>query len=295
MRTNFISWISTGVIIVLISCISSFSNNQNAMKLQFEVTGSGRPIILVPGGLTGWASWEPFVESFAGHQRKVIRVQLLGVEFGLENRPLPESYSVKTESGALASTLDSLGITAPVDIVAWSYGAFTSLDFALDHPNRIRTLTLIEPPAMWVLRGTEKWDDEAQQAANFFETQNGDITEDMLAEFLQRAGFVQDGQSARDLPQWNSWVPFRRSLRVNPYVVSFRDDMKRLTQLQSPVLLVKGIGSSAFLHHIVDVLHESLPHSRVVELAGGHAPHLVSKDSFMEELEKFQIELPIKH
>lgn len=75
------------------------------MKMPCEVTGSGRPIILVPGGLTGWASWEPFVEIFSKN-RTVIRVQLLGVHFGLENRPLPADYSVKTENGALAATLD---------------------------------------------------------------------------------------------------------------------------------------------------------------------------------------------
>lgn len=33
--------------------------------LQHEVTGSGDPIVLVPGGLTGWGSWVPFVEPFS--------------------------------------------------------------------------------------------------------------------------------------------------------------------------------------------------------------------------------------
>jgi pimeloyl-ACP methyl ester carboxylesterase len=257
------------------------------MKMQCEVIGNGQPIILVPGGLTGWVSWEPFVKMFSD-KRTVIRVQLLGVQFGLENLPLPADYSVKTESHALAATLDSLGYSFPVDVVGWSFGAFTSLDFALDHPEKIRTLTLIEPPAMWVLRDTGKWDDEAQQAAGFFETQTGDITVDMLAEFLLRAGFVLPGQSPRDLPKWNYWLPFRQSLRINPSVVSFRDDINRLKNFQPPVLLVKGTGSTGWLHHVIDVLSETLPHSRVIEFPGGHAPHIVSMDKFIPELEKFQ-------
>ena len=257
------------------------------MKMQCEVTGSGRPIVLVPGGLTGWASWEPFVKMFSSN-RTVIRVQLLGVQFGLEDRALPEDYSVKTESRALAATLDSLGYKMPVDVVAWSFGAFTSLDYALDHPNIIRTLTLIEPPAMWVLRVTGNWDNEAQQSADFFETQKGDITEDMLAEFLLRVGLTTPGQDPRDLPRWNYWVPFRRSLRINPSVVSFRDDIKRLKNFQPPVLLVKGTGSTKWLHHIIDGLSETIPHSRVVEFPGGHAPHIVSTDKFISALEKFQ-------
>jgi pimeloyl-ACP methyl ester carboxylesterase len=289
MKTKFtFLLIFSGVIFTLCSCNSSKQKKYSeGMKMQSEVTVNGRPIVLVPGGLTGWASWEPFVKTFSDN-RTVICVQLIGVQFGLENRALPEDYSIKTESGALAATLDSLGYDVPIDIVAWSFGAFTALDYALDHPERIRTLTLIEPPAMWVLRATRRWDDEAQQSAEFFQTQKGDITEDMLAEFMERAGFVRPGQSPRELPMWNSWVPFRRSLRVNPYVVSHNDDVQRLKNFQPPTLLVKGTGSSKFLHHIIDGLSENIPHSRVVEFPGGHAPHIVSRDKFIPELEIFQ-------
>jgi pimeloyl-ACP methyl ester carboxylesterase len=291
MKTNLtLLLISAGVIFTLTSCNSSMqSEDSKVMKMQSEVTGNGRPIVLVPGGLTGWASWEPFVKIFS-EKRTVISVQLLGVQFGLENRPLPENYSVKTESDALAATLDSLGYNIPLDVVAWSFGAFTALNYALDHPDRIRTLTLIEPPAMWVLHTTGKWNDEAQQAADFFQSQKGDITEDMLAEFMQRAGFVQPGESPRELPKWNYWVPFRHSLRINPSVVSFRDDVKRLKTFQPPVLLIKGTGSTKWLHRIIDGLSETIPHSQVVEFPGGHAPHIVSMDTFIPELEKFQSE-----
>ena len=290
MKTKFtLLLVFAGIAFTLSSCNSlKQKKDSKVMKMQSEVTGNGRPIVLVPGGLTGWASWEPFVKIFSKN-RTVIRVQLLGVQFGLENRPLPEGYSVKTESRALAAALDSLGYRMPVDIVAWSFGAFTSLDYALDHPERIRTLTLIEPPAMWVLRATGKWDDEAQEIADFFQRQKEeDITEDMLAEFIERAGLVQPGHSARELPMWNDWVLFRRSLRINPSVVSFRDDVKRLKNFQPPTLLVKGTGSANLLHRITDALSENIPHSRVVEFPGGHAPHIVSTDKFIPELEKFQ-------
>ena len=271
------------------SCSISSNKHSDEMKMQSEVTGSGLPILLVPGGLTGWASWEPFVKIFSDN-RTVIRVQLLGVQLGLEDVPLPEDYSVKKESGALARTLDSLGYTMPVDLVAWSYGAFASLDYALDHPERIRTLTLIEPPAMWVLRATGKWDDEVQQIAGFMQTFKGDISEDMLAEFLKQAGLIPPGQTASDLPPWNNWVSFRRSLRMNPFVVTHQDDIERLRKFQPPTLLIKGSGSAPWLHQIIDGLSETMTHSRVIELPGGHAAHLVSRDSFLIELEKFQKE-----
>jgi pimeloyl-ACP methyl ester carboxylesterase len=74
------------------------------------------------------------------------------VEYGYRNQQLPAGYSVKTESNALDATIHDLGVKEPVDFVAWSYGADVTLDFAIDHPRLVRTLTLIEPPALWVLK-----------------------------------------------------------------------------------------------------------------------------------------------
>jgi pimeloyl-ACP methyl ester carboxylesterase len=267
------------------------NNNKKAMvnnlKLQVKVRGEGAPLLLLPGGLTGWKSWESFEDDFIAKQRKVIRVQLLSVEYGIENRKLPSDYSVKTESRALKATLDSLGYLTPVDLVAWSFGAFVSLDFALDNPERIRTLTLIEPPAIWVLGDRDKLDAHTQHTLSFLESLHGDITDDMLAGFLLEVGLAKPGQSPRELPQWQQWLPFKQSLRNSPAVVVHKDDIKRLRNLKMPVLLVKGTGSAPFLHKIIDNLALNLPNSQVIELPGGHAPQIVSRDRFLAELDKF--------
>lgn len=260
----------------------------NTIKMQSKVSGEGNPLLLVPGGLTGWISWDSYVEYFHGKKRQVIQLQLLNVQYGIENRQLPTGYTVKTESGALTAALDSLGYSKPLDIAAWSYGALSSLDYALDNPDRVRTLTLIEPPAIWVLRETGPLDSSTQQTMKFFETLHGDITDDLLEAFLQNVGFVQNGQSVRELPQWQAWLPFKLSLRNSPAVVSHRDNLNRLQTLKMPVLLVKGTGSAPFLHNIIDVLASNLPNAQVVEFPGGHAPHIVTRDKFLLELENFQ-------
>ena len=258
------------------------------LKLHVKASGTGTPLLLVPGGLAGWKSWESFVDIFTAKQRNVIRVQLLNVEYGMENRELPVNYSVKTESLALAATLDSQGFMTPVDIVAWSYGALISLDFALDHPGRIRTLTLIEPPAFWVLGAKGKLDSVTLRFIKFQESLHGNITDDMLAEFLQEVGFVKQGESPRDLPQWQEWLPFKKSLQNGPAVVTHKDKLKRLQDFMPLVLLIKGTGSAPFLHRIIDELALNLPHSHVIEMPAGHAPHIVSRDRFLIELENFQ-------
>ena len=76
-------------------------------------------------------------------------------------------------------------------------------------------------------------------------------------------------------------------MRNCPSVVDYNDDIKRLQNFQVPTLLVKGTGSSTWLHQVIDALAKNIPHSRVVEFAGGHAPHIVSMGEFIPELEKF--------
>lgn len=64
--------------------------------------------------------------------------------------------------------------------------------------------------------------------------------------------------------------------------------MQKLRNFKVPTLLVKGTGSTTWLHNIIEGLSETIPNAHVIELPGGHAPHLVSNERFLAELDKFQ-------
>lgn len=261
------------------------------LKMQLDLKGEGPPLVLVGGGLTGMASFAPHQARLAG-ERQVIRAQLLMVQYGLENRPLPEGHSIRMESEALANALTGAGVEGKFDLVAWSFGAVTSLDFALNHPDRVRTLTLIEPPAFWVLDATGRKDaDSAREKKQMAELNAGmrdDVDEGQLVSFLRQAAIAPPGVVPQSLPQWPDWYKHRRSLRGNDAPLRHTDSADRLAGLKVPVLLVKGTGSSHFLHAIIDALAVTLPDARVIELPGGHAPHLASMDRFLTELATFQ-------
>lgn len=275
-----------------LGCAAVFPmREETTMKMRIDVKGDGPPLVLVGGGLTGWASWEPFQTMLAG-RRQVVRAQPLSVQAGLDDRRLPADYAVKTESRALAAALEEAGLRGPVDLVAWSYGAMISLDHALDAPERVRTLTLIEPPAIWVLEATGRLDErsrrESEEMRALYAAMTEEVTEEQLATFLCQAGFCPPGKSPRELPQWPVWVQHRRSLRLGDAVWRHRDSAARLRAFDRPVLLVKGQGSSHFLHAIIDALAATLPRAQVLELPGGHAPHIVTRDEFLERLAAFQ-------
>jgi len=257
-----------------------------AMKMQTVTSGTGAAVVLVGGGLTGWQSWIPIAERLAP-TRTVIRAQPLSVQLGLENKPLPDGFSIEMESRALANALDD----TPVDIVAWSYGSLVALDYALDRPRRVRTLTLFGPRALWLLPATNRMDERAREESRamreLYLSMTGDVTPEQLAEFCQRAGFVPAGTKPEEMPQWPSWVEHRRSLRTGTAAWDHVGSLARLEAFPHKVLLVKGLTSSHFLHAITNALAATLPNVEVLELPGGHAMHLEATDAFLARLNAF--------
>lgn len=265
------------------------AREEAGMTMLLHTTGEGPPVVLVGGGLTGWLSWIPHQERLAP-RRRVARAQPLVVQLGLENRPLPPDYSVEMESAALAAAMDEFHPSGTVDLVAWSYGGFLALDYALIHPERVRTLTLIEPSAFWVLAaaGDPSYEEEWARLRPFAERLRDDVTEADLKEFIRFASLAPPGVRPRDLPQWPVWLEHRRSLRGQfDAEFEYHGDLVRLQSFDRPVLLVKGRGSTPVLHRVVDVLAEAIPDARVLELDGAHAPQIVEMDRFLLELERF--------
>ncbi|MDQ4074844.1 MAG: alpha/beta hydrolase [Chloroflexota bacterium] len=263
------------------------------MSLQSEVplmkrvaNGRGEPLVLVPGGLTGWLSWIPHAEALAA-SRRVIRLQLHNVELGLSGAPLPPAYSVDFEVTALGKTLDDLAIEQ-ADFAGWSYGAMIALSYAIHNPNRVRSLTLIEPPAFWVLRRRGPLSKQLLDEQQYMQTlATDDVSEEQMIRFTQRVGLVPEDVDPRTLPQWPVWYKHRQSLRVGDIEFRHDDSIELVRTFEKPVLLVKGEGSTPSLHASIDMLAEEFPNARVVTFPGGHAPHIVSMQPFLKCFTRF--------
>lgn len=267
--------------------MSERSSTASEPVMQLEVAGRGKVLVLVCGGFTGALSWAPHAEKLAP-TRQVARAQPLNVQYALEGRSLPSGYGIRTESGALLRALDARGWKHAIDVVGWSYGGGIALDFALEHPERIRSLVLIEPSAYWVLPDSGRSDPEVQRAEALGLKWAKGVSEDDLADFLIEINAVPQGQSPREHPRWPIWLRHKNALVAGHAEFEHGDEKARLRSLRLPVLLIVGEGTAAYNRMIIEALARDLPNARVLELPGGHVAPIASMDRFLEEVAGFQ-------
>jgi len=255
----------------------------NARVLEHDRAGAGEPpYVLLPGGLTGWESWLPLIPALSA-QREVVRMQPISNAEGLAGRPGDPSYSADVERESIALTLDAAGVSE-MHLVGWSNGGRMALDYALAHPGSVRTLTLIEPAAYWLVADVD------ETAASFDEyllaLAGRELSDDDLREFLVRVGFGDPDTDFEALPHWEFWSSCRQALswggeRMTTSAVAGTEGFERL---DVPTLLVRGRSTAPWLTAVVELLAAGMPDASVAELDGGHACLLESAEEFLAAL-----------
>lgn len=253
--------------------------------LQLDDRGAGDAVVLVPGGLTGWVSWAPHQERLAG-RRRVIRVQPIHNELGSMGVPGDTAYTAEIERESLRLTLDALDLERP-HLAGWSGGGLALLEFAMAYPERVRSLTLVEPAAYWVLARLGEHIDTDEQSNAFVHGLFGRaVSEDELATFLRLGGLVASDTDLRSHPSWGRWREHRATLSwLSPLLDHPDRSIDELARITAPVLLTKGTASTVVDRRVVDALGERLPHARVEEFDGDHAHHVEQIDAFLDAFE----------
>lgn len=113
------------------------------MKLNYEVSGSGEPIIFLHGMAASLHYWDA-VAARLEREYRVIRLDLLG--FGDSPKPADSAYNYEAHCQSIIETLDELNLTEPVVLVGHSMGALIAARLAADYPERFGRVVLIVPP-----------------------------------------------------------------------------------------------------------------------------------------------------
>lgn len=109
--------------------------------LHVEATGSGEPVVIIPGLFGSAFGFRKVVEPIAASGHRVIVVEPLGV--GASSRPREANYSLEAQAQRVGEVLDSFHITGAT-ILAHSVGNSIALRLALARPGLVRGIVSVE-------------------------------------------------------------------------------------------------------------------------------------------------------
>ena len=113
----------------------------NGYKMHYLVGGSGRPLVLVHGLGSRGLDWANLIPSLIQGGHRVYAMDLLG--YGRSAQPEGARYSISDEALMVEGFLDSQHLQQ-VDMAGWSMGGWIAMKVALQHPERIRRLVLLD-------------------------------------------------------------------------------------------------------------------------------------------------------
>jgi uncharacterized protein (TIGR02118 family) len=118
-------------------------------ELEYEECGSGEPVLLIHGGILADAFAPLLAEPTLTDQYRVISYHRRG--FAGSARAAGE-VSIARQAADAHALLGHLGISQ-AHVVGHSYGALIALQLALDTPDAVHSLALLEPPLLAVPSG----------------------------------------------------------------------------------------------------------------------------------------------
>jgi pimeloyl-ACP methyl ester carboxylesterase len=240
---------------------------RSGITLHYQQVGQGPDLVMLHGLTGNLAVWHFKMVPSLWDRFRVTTYDLRGHGY---SEVTPSGYTPDDMAGDLNDLLDELGIEQAA-FVGHSYGADTSLYFALNHPERARAVIAIEPalPAMIHLRNREDWDGW-KYWTEVLEANGKDVPPDKRADvqYLLRESLKMPKKwgPLQGLPR--NAKPFLRLLDET----TLPDDamqvgsltLDRLDEISTPVTLMCCESSSFIATH--DYLVSHLPNARSVIL-----------------------------
>ena len=247
------------------------SVNVNDVDLEYEVTGSGEPVLLVHPVIAD--GFLPLVaEPALADRYQLIRYHKRG---WLGSTHTPPPVSIADHVADAAALLDHLGVR-PVHVAGHSSGAAVAAQLALDHPEYVHTLMLLEPSLISV-PSLEAFFGQVEPA---FEAYASGDHAGALAIFMSAVGGVE-WTKARALLEQSLPGAVKQAIGDAdtffgielPALTEWVFDAEQAARLDLPVLSVVGSETQPVWVEVAEFLRSALP--QVDECTIDGAGHLL--------------------
>lgn len=239
--------------------------------IDYDVSGAGPTIVLVPGSCSTAAAWRPLIACW-NNQFRCVTTSLPGYGGTAERRPAGNS-SVAYLAEAVETVVSKAG--GRVHLVGHSFGGLVALAVTLRDRVPLASLTVVEPPAIELLLECG----EHQHYRAF-----GRMTESYVAAF--NSGDAEAVAAMIDFyggtGTFASWPPRVRAYAIATTAVNIVDwasaygfalSADILSAVQIPVLVLCGGASHAAMQRLCALLGEGLSRAALATVAG--AAHFV--------------------
>jgi pimeloyl-ACP methyl ester carboxylesterase len=115
----------------------------NGARLDYVERGSGEPLVLVHGSASDRRTWDCQLAALGGS----FHVVAYSRRYHWPNQPIArgDDYSMPEHVADLDALMQRLELS-PAHVIGHSYGGFVCLLLAIMHPEKLRSLVLVEPP-----------------------------------------------------------------------------------------------------------------------------------------------------
>lgn len=243
----------------------------------YDVAGpdTGQRVLLAHGFSVPSYIWDSTVTALASAGFRVARYDYYGR--GYSDRP-DVAYTPDLYDRQMLQLLDSLGWREPVDIIGLSMGGPVTAEFVGHHPDRVRSLTLVDPAT-----------GENRLPLAFRLPGVGPVLWQTFAVPGMAAGQLTDFVDPKRWPDWPDryriqmrYRGFGRALRSTLIEAGGRKTdsvYARVGALGKPVLLIWGLQDSTVSIKNADGVRKAIPQAQYHPVdRAGHLPHMERTD-----------------
>ena len=265
----------------------------NGVELDYEVTGSGDPVLLISPVLAD--GFVPLVsEPSLGEHFQLIRYHKRG---WVGSTHVEGPVTVGDHAADAVALLDHLGV-GRAHLAGHSSGAAVAAQVALDAPDRVATLTLLELSLLSVPSGAAF----LENAGPVFEAYARGEHEAALEMFMSAVSGL-DWATCRTL--LDERVPGAVEQTVKDADTFFGVELPALTQwtfgaeeaaaIEQPVLSILGSDTQTLWVEVAQFLRSSLPHVEECTIPGvGHLLHVQRSEPVAQAMAAFLARHPIR-
>jgi 3-oxoadipate enol-lactonase len=254
----------------------------NGARIAYDVDGSGEPVVFVHAGVANRHMWDDQVAALKDAYR-VIRYDTRG--YG-ETDTEAVSFSNRADIGAL---LDHLG-EASAHVVGLSRGASIALDFALEFPDRVRSLTVAAGGVGGYEAPESSAEDDFAEPERLWEAKDWKALADWETAFwVDGPGQSADRVDSSIRSRVHGWILSNYEAEKEEGEPQVLDPpaAQRLAQLHAPLLVMLGTldepGTSASMRYLASII----PGAQLEEFESAHMVNLEHPERFNRVLRAF--------